>query len=224
MSWRLLKHDLKRLPILFLGFVFLSGGIQLTKVASVGLSPWSVFHDGLSRQFDNVSFGDITVYFGLLVLIFSVIAFKTKVGLGTLLNIAVVGNLINVFENLFNDTPESWGFRILLFATGVVFTTFGRSLYIAANLGPGPRDGLFVGLSRISQVDVKYVKPFVEFIVLLIGFGLGGNFNVGTIVIIVVSGYLVQFFFKLFKFDPKNKKQNNSVIDYMTAFKKESQN
>ena len=87
--------------------------------------------------------------------------------------------------------------------------TFGRSLYISTKLGPGPRDGIFVGLSRITQIDVKYVKPAVEFTVLAIGFALGGIVGIGTLTSMLFSGYLVQYYFKKLGFNPKIENQRN---------------
>ena len=87
--------------------------------------------------------------------------------------------------------------------------TFGRSLYISTKLGPGPRDGVFVGLSRITQLDVKYIKPAVEFTVLFVGFLLGGTVGIGTLTAMLFSGYLVQFYFKKLGFNPKIENQRN---------------
>ncbi len=92
--------------------------------------------------------------------------------------------------------------------------TFGRSLYISTKLGPGPRDGIFVGLSRLTQIDVKYIKPAVEFTVLLIGFLLGMSKGInyvgpGTVIAVIFSGYLVQFFFKKLGFNPKIENQRH---------------
>ena len=89
--------------------------------------------------------------------------------------------------------------------------TFGRSLYISTRLGPGPRDGLFVGLSRITKVDVKYIKPTIEMSVLLLGFLLGGIVGYGTVFLIITSGYMVQYFFKILHFDPKTETQSSDV-------------
>lgn len=208
MDKELIKNDLKRVPMLFCGLIILSIGIQLTRLAYIGLSPWSVFHDGVSIV-SGLTFGNVTTLFGFIVLLISMILFKTKIGIGTILNMAIVGNLLNLFEFIYPTLPDNIHLRIVIFIIGVLLTTFGRSLYIASELGQGPRDGLFVGLSRVTNIDVKYVKPIIEGSVLIIGVVLGGNFGFGTIVLWGVSSYLVQIFFKLLGFNSKKKTQSD---------------
>ncbi len=208
MNKELIKSDLQRVPRLLLGILILSFGIYLTKLAYIGLSPWSVLHDGIGIVLD-VSFGNVTIFLGIIILVFSMIFLKTKVGIGTLLNILIAGNLINLFEMIYLETLDNLFTRIIIFAFGLLFTTFGRSLYISSNLGQGPRDGLFVGLARLTRFQVKHIKPAIEATVLLIGILLGGNFGVGTVVLVFTSGYLVQFFFRILSFDPKTKKQSD---------------
>jgi uncharacterized membrane protein YczE len=202
------KQDVKRLPVLFFGYVLLALGIYLTKLSTLGMSSWSVFHDGLSIV-SGLSFGIITQLLGLIILVISMVFLHTKVGMGTIFNVVFVGWFIDIFDVIYSTVPSNLVLQIIILIFGVLFTTMGRSLYIASKLGPGPRDGLFVGLARVTKIDVKYVKPFIEFIVLGLGILLGGQSGFGTVLIILVSGYLVQFFFQLFHFDAKSKEQSN---------------
>jgi len=208
----LFQKDIRRVPMLFLGFVTLALGIHLTKLSLLGMSSWSVFHDGISIV-AGLPFGVVTQLLGLSILVLSMNLLQTKVGLGTLFNIVFVGWFIDLFGMLYNSMPESLVLQSLVLILGVLFTTLGRSLYIASKLGPGPRDGLFVGLSRITKIQVKYVKITIELIVLAIGILLGGKAGIGTVFIIIVSGYIVQFFFRIFHFDPKSKKQSD-ILEY----------
>ncbi|AIO18895.1 hypothetical protein KQ51_01016 [Candidatus Izimaplasma bacterium HR1] len=210
---KLFLEDLKRLPKLFLGFIVLALGIYLTKISLLGMSSWGVFHDGLAIQVSWLSFGSGTMIVGAIILLLSIFFLGTKVGLGTILNVFIVGPLIDLFDKIYPVMPDDLVLQIIVLIFGILFTTLGRSFYIASRLGPGPRDGLFVGLARITNFQVKYIKITIEFIVLGIGILLGGQFGVGTVVMIIVAGYLVQFFFKVFKFDPKTEKQNN-ILDY----------
>ncbi len=214
----LLKQDLKRIPILFIGFIFLSFGIVLTKRSDLGMDAWGIFHQGLSVRFD-ISFGLVVLYFGLFVLVLSVLLLKTKIGIGTILNVMIVGLMIDFVDNLFKYIPSTTLEKTIVLVIGLVTLSFGRSLYISARLGAGPRDGVFVGLSRITKIDVKYVKPAIEFAVLIIGVLLGGTIGFGTIFLIIVSGYLVQYFFKVMHFDPKAESQRR-LIDYVPQIKK----
>lgn len=210
----LIKEDLTVLPRLLVGFIVMSFGIALNKRSLLGLSSWNIFHDGLSINLD-LSFGFVIQLVGLIILLLSVVLLKTKVGPGTLLNILLVGVLINVSMDIFTYEPTSVIVQSLMLFSGVLFMTFGRALYISTKLGPGPRDGLFVGLSRVLKLDVKYIKPAIEFCVLVIGFVLGGKAGVGTVITILISGYLVQFFFERFNFDSKSSKQR-SLSEYIT--------
>ena len=214
----LLKNDLKKLPVLFIGFIFLSFGIVLTKRSDLGMDAWGIFHQGLSVKL-GISFGLIIIYFGLIVLVLSVLFLKTKIGIATILNVLIVGLIINFFDNLITYIPDTTLEKVLVIVVGLVTLSFGRSLYISSRLGAGPRDGIFVGLSRITKIDVKYVKPAIEFTVLIIGVLLGGTFGFGTIFLIITSGYLVQYFFKLLNFDPKTSSQSR-LIDYLPQVKK----
>lgn len=208
MNKELMKNDLKRIPMLLCGIVILSIGIQLTRLAYIGLSPWGVFHDGVSIVSD-VTFGNVTTLFGFIILLLSMIFLKTKIGIGTIFNMAIIGNLINLYEYIYPSIPDNMYLRVGIFIMGVLLTTFGRSLYIASDLGQGPRDGLFVGLSRVTNIDVKYVKPVIEGSVLIIGVLLGGNIGFGTILLWAVSSYLVQMFFKVLGFNSKKDTQSD---------------
>ncbi len=195
--------SLRQLVSLFSGFLFLIIGLYLTKQSSLGMNSWSVFHDGVSGQFSWMTFGIASLIIGIIILTVSMIFLKTKIGIGTILNIAIIGPCIDFLEWIytFEDIPRSE--MIMLLLIGILLTTFGRSLYISARLGPGPRDGLFVGIAAVFKIKVKYVKITIEFLVLFIGVLLGGLYGIGTVVAIVSSGYLVQFFFKILKYEPK---------------------
>lgn len=204
-----LMQDLKRLPITLIGFVFLSVGIMLIKRSILGMDPWGVFHEGLSNV-TGLSFGVVTQLIGLVVLLFSVIFLKTKIGLGTILNVLLVGWFIDLADDIYQYNPTAYLSKSLVFLIGLVTMSFGRSLYIASKIGAGPRDGLFVGLSRKLNIQVKYVKPAIELTVLFLGFILGGTAGIGTVIAAISSGYLVQMFFALFSYDPQ--KHNHSDI------------
>ena len=204
----LINQDLNQLGRLIVGFVLMSIGITLNIRSGLGLSSWNIFHDGLSNVLP-FSFGVVIQLVGLVVLLFSVVLLKTKVGPGTLLNILLVGFVIDVTKDVIMYAPDTVVVRGVFLIIGVLLMTFGRALYISTCLGPGPRDGLFVGLSRVTGIDVKYIKPAIEFTVLVIGFMLGGIFGLGTVLTILISGYLVQMFFGYFKFDPKKSVQRS---------------
>jgi len=215
-----IRIDLNRLPKLIVGFIIMSTGIAFIQMSSLGLFPWGVLHDGLHVQ-TGLSFGEVTQILGLIVLVFSMVAFKTNLGPGTLLNILLVGWMIDKIGSFMTYQPESIIVKILVFTVGLLLISLGRAFYISSRLGAGPRDGMFVGLSRITQVDVKYVKPAIEIIVLTVGAILGGEVGIGTIVLMLSSGYFVQVFFKLFNYDPKTERQR-SFTEYIKTKQKDT--
>jgi uncharacterized membrane protein YczE len=179
----------------------------------MGMSPWGVFHIGL-EFITRIPFGYITQIVGAIILLLSILLLKTEVGVGTILNVLLVGPWIVFLDSLYDVTPQNKVVGMLIFMCGFVFMTLGRSLYISSKLGQGPRDGFFVGLSKKTNWPVKYVKLVIEFIVFVIGTILLLKFpayiknyiGIGTIITVLFSGYMVQYFFSLFKFTPSMSK------------------
>ncbi len=209
----ILRNDLKKIPILLIGFLLLSFGMILTMKSGLGMSSWGVLHQGVSLV-SGFTFGKVTLVLGLVILVFSVLFLKSKVGIGTIVNVLLIGFLLDMFKYLITYEPDTYVYQGIMFIIGLIIMTLGRSIYISTKLGPGPRDGIFVGLSRITQIDVKYIKPAVEFSVLLIGFLLGQSMGInlvgpGTVIAVVFSGYLVQFYFKKLGFNPKIENQRD---------------
>lgn len=212
------KRDSRKVPRLLAGLVILALGIYLTRLSQFGLAPWPVLHDGLENV-TGIGFGFITQIVGIVILLFSIITFRTKVGIGTILNVLLVGPIIELFDLWYTVLPNQLWLEVMVFICGLLLMTFGRSLYISSELGQGPRDGLFVGLARTTRFQVKYIKLTIELIVCTIGFILGGTVGFGTILVVLFSGYLVQFYFRILQYNPKTSIQY-SVLDYFK--KKES--
>ena len=209
----ILRNDLKKVPVLLIGFLLLSFGMILTMKSGLGMSSWGVLHQGVSLV-SGLTFGTVTLVLGLIILVLSVIFLKSKVGIGTIVNVLLIGVLLDIFRFFITYEPDTYIYQGIMFTIGLLIMTLGRSVYISTILGPGPRDGIFVGLSRITQIDVKYIKPAVEFSVLLIGFLLGQSMGInlvgpGTVIAVIFSGYLVQFYFKKLGFNPKIENQRN---------------
>lgn len=210
----MLLNDLKRVPLLVIALFILSLGIVLVKQSGLGLDPWGVFHEGMSNL-TGLKFGFLIEMIGYAILLFSLLI-KIYPGIGTVSNIFLVGKFIDwmLDSNLFiaNDTT-----KYIYFVVGFFVLNFGRSLYISCNLGSGPRDGLFVGVVKFTKIDVKYVKPAIELVVFTIGIIYGGTFGIGTLLLMFLSGYVVQYFFKLLKYDPKTKNHSNLAMYFRKA-------
>jgi len=204
--------DIKKLPQLFIGFFLLALGLSFMKQAEFGLNAWGVFHQGLSIS-SGISFGKIIQIVGIILLLISVLI-KIYPGIGTILNIVFVGMFVDWIDVLLiNLMEDTFLIRSILFILGLVLNTYGTAIYIMCELGKGPRDGLFIGLTKLTGINVKYIRPLIEMVVLIAGYFLGGIVSAGTIIITIFSGYLVSHFFSLHHYDPKLSNQRK-IRDY----------
>ena len=176
---------------LFAGLVMAGLSIGLMVEAHLGLDPWNVLHEGLTR-FLPLSFGMVTIVSGLAVLLLWV-PLRQPLGLGTVINLVLVGVLVDVALWAL-PTPSSLLVRGVFLVVGVVLCAAAGAVYLGSHLGPGPRDGLMTGLVARTRRSVRLVRTALELTVLLVGFLLGGTVGVGTLVFAVAVGPLIQFF------------------------------
>lgn len=200
-----IKEDIIKLPKLLIGFWGIAIGIVLMKNSDLGLFPWGVFHQGIAEN-TTLTFGQVTQIVGVILLLISLL-FKIYPGIGTFLNIILIGIFVDLFEHIFKLYPEDIWLQLAFLIVGIIINSFGRALYISCHLGKGPRDGMFVGITRITGVSVKYTKPLTEVVILGIGYMLGGVVGIGTVIMLLFSGYFVHCFFKLLKYNPKQVEQ-----------------
>jgi len=175
---------LRRLPRLLLGLVFFGMGIGLMVRADLGLAPWDVLHQGVSER-TGISIGVVTILTGIVVLLLW-IPIRERPGLGTVLNVLVIGVVVDLTLAVV-DAPEAMWQRIWLLVVGVYVFGPGSGWYIGAGLGPGPRDGLMTGIARRGH-SLRLVRTGIELSVLLLGFLLGGAVGVGTVVFALTVG------------------------------------
>jgi uncharacterized membrane protein YczE len=156
--------------------------------AHVGVAPWDVLSLGLVKQ-TGLPFGLFQNIVGLVVLLFW-IPLRQRPGLGTVLNVLLVGTSAQVGLGFVPRPTELW-LQIALFAGGLLLLAVSTGLYIGARFGPGPRDGLMTGIHRRTGWRIWIVRTAIEVTVLLIGWALGGDFGPGTIVFALLIGPLV---------------------------------
>lgn len=184
----------RRLPQLVFGLLLYGWSMALMIEAGLGLDPWDVFHEGLTHYLP-LTFGQITILVGALVLVLW-IPLRQWPGLGTLLNVLLIG--IAVDQGLWLlEQPDSLALRVVMLVAGVVLNGLAGALYIGAHLGPGPRDGLFLGLVRRTGYSVRLMRTSVEVAVLALGWVLGGTVGIGTVLYALAIGPLVQAFLPL---------------------------
>ena len=185
-----LKPKLSTLFFLCFGLSLFGIGEGLLIVSFTGASPWSVLAQGISLNV-NYSIGFITFILSVTVLFFWIFL-NQKPGIGTILNALIVAAMIDICIR-FVQTPESYISQILLAIFAVFIVGLGGAIYLIANLGPGPRDGLMIGLQEKTHFPIAVVRTFLEITVVSLGWYLGGVVGIGTLLFAFGIGPAVAF-------------------------------
>jgi uncharacterized membrane protein YczE len=183
-----------RLVQLYAGLLLYGLSSSLLVLAGLGLDPWDVFHQGLSRTF-GLAIGTWAIIVGVVVLLLW-IPLRQKPGIGTVSNVILIGATMNVILGHVH-APHALGVRIALLVVGVFLNGVATGMYIGAGLGPGPRDGLMTGLAARGH-SIRVVRTGIELAVLFVGWRLGGTVGVGTVVYALAIGPLAHVFVPLF--------------------------
>jgi uncharacterized membrane protein YczE len=163
--------------------------------SGLGLDPWDVLHQGLAKHL-GLAIGTVVIIVGAVVMLLW-IPLRQRPGIGTVSNAVLVGVSLNVsLELLPTGTPLP--VRIAEMTGGVLLCGLATGMYIGADLGPGPRDGLMTGLARRTGRSIRLVRTGLELTVLVTGWLLGGTVGVGTVLFAVAIGPLVQLFLPRF--------------------------
>lgn len=171
------------------GLAFFGVGISLQIESRLGNPPWDTFHQGVAMQI-GLGIGTVIIITGVALLILFWIPLRQKPGLGTILNALEIGLVANLALDAI-PVVESMALRIAMLIGGIVMVAFGSALYIGSGLGPGPRDGIMTGLAA-RGVKVRVARTLIEVTVLVIGWLLGGQVGVGTVLFALAIGPLVQ--------------------------------
>lgn len=195
MAWRLVK--------LMTGLVLFGTGLWLGLVAELGVGPWDVLTGGLSEQL-GTPFGRTAIAVSVVVLLIG-LACRVRPGVGTVLNVFVVGATVDVLLALgWLDRlgEQAVALRLVATAGGIATVAVGSALYLGAHLGPGPRDGLMVAMVQRTGWPVGRCRALLECGVLVIGVALGGPVGLGTLAFAAGIGPAVQVAFRLLRQSP----------------------
>lgn len=195
---------LRRLPRLVVGLVLFGFGIAMMVLSDLGLSPWEVFHQGISLK-TGIPLGTVGIITGALVLILWV-PLGERPGIGTLANVVLIGVVIDLTLLVFPESVSALWLRWALLLGGTLLIAIGTGLYIGAGLGPGPRDGLMTGLGN-KGVPIGLARIVIEVTVLVLGYVLGGTVGVGTVIFAFGVGPLVQVLLPMLSLDPVTPRQ-----------------
>ena len=171
-------------------------GIAMMVHASIGLAPWDVLAQGISKQ-TGLTFGQSTIAVSVMVL-FAWIPLKVKPGIGSILNAVLLGVFADFWLPLMPQL-DSYLARLAWFVLVLIVISFATGLYISCGMGKGPRDGLNTGIAQRFKLPFWQARSIVEVLVVLIGFSLGGQVREGTLIFAFAIGYLNQLGLRLFR-------------------------
>ena len=163
---------------LIIGLILFGLGEALLIAAGIGVSPWTVLGQGISNVL-NLSIGKATFFISLFVLL-CWIPLRQIPGIGTILNVIIIATVLD-YSLIYLSAPEQFSLKLIQVIAGILITGFGGAIYLIANLGPGPRDGLMTGLQELTDLPIAWVRSGIELSVIIIGWILGGIFGVGTL-------------------------------------------
>jgi uncharacterized membrane protein YczE len=192
------NRPVRRLTQLLLGLVLYGISDSLLVLARLGLDPWDVFHQGLARH-TGIPIGTWSILVGVAVL-FLWIPLRQRPGIGTLLNAILIGAVMDLILGTFAPPHALW-LRVALLVLGVFLCGVATGAYIGAGLGPGPRDGVMMGLAARGY-SLRKARTAIELTVLIAGWLLGGNVGVGTLVYALGIGPLAHIFIPFFTVKP----------------------
>ena len=171
--------------------MFLGLGITFTIQAGLGVNPWTVFHVGIS-QMTTLSVGRVTQLVGLVLLVLGALMLRQMPGVGTVVNMLLVGWFVDLFMFLPWPTLTSVIMQMIYVSVGILCIGMGTGMYISTNFGAGPRDAIMMGLARLWKKPVGKIRSGMELTVLCLGFLMGGPVGFGTLMGVLI-GPIVQF-------------------------------
>jgi uncharacterized membrane protein YczE len=184
----------RRIVQLVIGLLLYGFTMAVMVRADLGLDPWDVFHQGAAKHLP-LTFGQVVIVVGAVVLLLW-IPLRQVPGLGTVLNVIVIGLAADAGLAVIERPDDLW-LRVVMLIASVIGNGLAGAMYIGAHLGPGPRDGLWLGLVRRTRLSVRILRTTIEVTMLVVGFFLGGTVGIGTVLYAVAIGPTTQFFLPL---------------------------
>ena len=210
-----MKQLIIRLCTMIFGLFLYALGIVVTIRANIGYAPWDVLHVGISKTTNGIlSIGTVSILTGLFIIVIIGI-FGERPGLGTLLNMLLIGIFIDIVlkvdiipkgteiivKEIFNKKIDGYIAGSIMLIVGLFIIAFGSYFYIKTAFGAGPRDSLMVVVAKKTKIPVGICRSAIELLAILGGWLLGGMVGIGTVLSAIGIGFCVQITFKIMKFD-----------------------
>lgn len=180
----------KSLPILIISLLIFGIGEGFLVLSNFGSTPWTVLAQGVSIQTGG-SIGWVSFFISIGVML-TWLPFKQKPGLGTILNITLIAFGLGFAVQII-PAPQEMLWRIIFMLCGVIFIGIASAFYLTCHMGPGPRDGLMVGLYQATGLSISKIRGLIESTVCLLGWLLGGVVGVGTLIFALGVGLVLQY-------------------------------
>ncbi|SHH90140.1 Uncharacterized membrane protein YczE [Desulfosporosinus lacus DSM 15449] len=172
----------------------------MTINANLGLSPWDVFHQGIT-YLTGITMGQASIGVGIILVMLNAVLGES-LGWGSLCNMLFIGLFMDlIMLNHFIPLSNGIFSGLIMMFLGMFIIGLASYFYISAGLGSGPRDGLMIALTKKTDRSVRFIRNSIEISALFVGYLLGGFVGAGTLIMSVVLGYIIQFVFKIFRFN-----------------------
>ena len=195
-----MQNAVKKIIRLMAGYFIYGLGITMTVNADLGLAPWGVFHQGMALQL-GITMGVAIQIAGASILILDLLL-NERIGWGTVGNVYFIGLFLDMIQAS-GIVPVYQGIfpRFVMMMVGMALISLATYLYLGAELGSGPRDGLMVALTKKLKLPVGVIRSAIELSALIAGYFMGGTVGWGTLIMSLGMGFFIQTTFSLFKLD-----------------------
>lgn len=215
-----IKILLKKLFQVLLGLFIYSFGVYLTIAANIGLAPWDCLGMGIAKH-TPLNYGSSMVLTGVCAIVIQLIL-RERIGFATLFDALITGRLTQFFIDI-SPYPENhslWlGIVFMLF--GFLFISLGMYLYMSAEQGCGPKDGLLITIGkRMPKIPIGGVEILLWAVITFAGWLLGGSVGIGTLISVFFGGAVMHLFFDVIGFEPRKMKHKCLTESLARLFKK----
>jgi len=187
----------KRILMTIIGVLTSGFSVGIFNFSLFGMDPFQVFAHGIWMH-TPLGFGTFYTIVNLIMLIGVFIVDKTKIGLGTLINIFLLGYVVQFSSWLFNTwIPDpSLMLRIIALAVAIIVICFGSALYFTGDMGVSTYDAVALLMAEKKIAKFQYCRIGTDLVCTIIGFLLGATVGVGTLATALFMGPIIAFFNK----------------------------
>ncbi|MDO4459589.1 MAG: hypothetical protein Q4C42_05825 [Clostridia bacterium] len=212
----------KELLRVVIGLAIFAYGVHLTIAANIGVNPWDVLGQGIAKH-TPLNYGIAMTATSILVLLIDVLL-RQPIGYGMLIDALLTGNLVQLYNdyghftnNLVGETLKLSGIpavcaSVVMMLIGIVFMAVGQAIYMGAGQSCGPRDTMLVGLAlRFRKIPIGLIQNCILLSVFVVGWILGGSVGIGTVICVLLTGPVMEYVFKIMKFEPRKINHKNII-------------